>query len=498
MLNLIEKGVKGENQDDFMLEFEVYWQREVIIDIHAHIDTSDFKVRELNCWRRKNESEELIFVASEKSATAVQAANQIFHTNLIDAQRYRCIYFPLAKGTFLLPPLREDDWSFGTLKSNIFMNLSAENKKEFYKIVNRPINKSISKIEFLIVGLPLSNGNVALFGACLSGNSLNFKSQKNNKNKQIHPFVLKPKDGGILRADIQRWHPNFLLNRTGGNADLYGKHVIIVGLGSVGSEIALRMAKAGIGQLSLVDYDVMEPDNVHRHSLGSDQIFMDLNKKLYNKPKVMGIKEEIKRKYPFTQVETFPDNFLTVIEDHKIDFKKSNLIIIAIGSANSEMMINRKLYQLKKSPPVLYTWVEPLGIGGHTLVTLNREKVGCYQCLFKAEEDSPIYNRSAFAKPFQEFSKTITGCGSVFTPYNFLDSERSAMLAVDAGLKVLTDKLVGNPLLSWKGEGDLFQDYGYQTTKRYSFSTEQLEAAKYLYIDENCKVCSNEGRDTHQ
>ena len=67
-----------------------------------------------------------------------------------------------------------------------------------------------------------------------------------------------------------------------------------------------------------------------------------------------------------------------------------------------------------------------------------------------------LYNRSAFAKPFQEFSKALTGCGSVFTPYNFLDSERSALMTVEAGIKVLMGQLEGNPLLSWKGEDTLF------------------------------------------
>jgi sulfur-carrier protein adenylyltransferase/sulfurtransferase len=48
---------------------------------------------------------------------------------------------------------------------------------------------------------------------------------------------------------------------------LSGKSVGIVGLGSVGSKIALSLARTGIGKFYLVDEDVFLPDNICRHSL---------------------------------------------------------------------------------------------------------------------------------------------------------------------------------------------------------------------------------------
>jgi hypothetical protein len=174
------------------------------------------------------------------------------------------------------------------------------------------------------------------------------------------------------------------------------------------------------------------------------------------------------------------------------------MVAAIIDSPNNEMRINRRLFELPDPPPTIYTWVEPLGIGGHTLVTLNGEKEGYYHCLFNADEESPIYNRSAFAQPGQDLSKTITGCGSVFTPYNFLDSERSAMLTVETGIKVLMGKVIGNPLLSWKGEDNLLKEYGYKTTFRYTFSNEELNEWKHSYKNDDCSVCSKEGVDMHR
>lgn len=501
VIKLVEDGLKGINHKDFLDEFEVYWQYNLILNIYAHIDTTNSKLRELDLWNRPAENDNFIVVATEKRDSLEKVISRIFHIDVDKATKYRCLYIPLVEGTFLLPPINEEKWDFGDLKNNIFSNLSEENRKEFYRLVSKQINGVRSNLEFIIIGLPTPKGNVALFGYGMNGNVFDFKSHK-NKNKlkrHLHPFISKPKDVALYKANIERWHPNHLLNRTGGNTELKDKHILIAGVGSIGSEIAMRFAKAGVKKISLVDFDKLEIDNVHRHALGSDQVY-DISEKLglYNKPKVWGLEEEIKRKYPFTEVKAYYDNIFSIFEELEISKSNIDLFIVAIGSPNKEMMINERLHKLTEPPPTIYTWVEPLGIGGHTLLTLNNERKGCYQCLFKPEEDSPIYNRSAFAEPFQDFSKSITGCGSVFTPYSFLDSERSAMLAVEAGIKVLTGNMKGNPLLSWKGQNDLFEKYGYNTTFRYTFKTEKLDDTKYSYKDEHCPICSKEGRDMHQ
>ena len=497
VIELIEAGVKGANKEDFLKEFEVYWGG--FLTIYAHIDTTETTLREVDLWSKKVD-EKYLMVATEKTVISEDVIQNIFGLDIKKANKYRCLYVPLNEGTFLLPPVNSE-WSFAELKDNIFSNLSEENKNKFYRIVNRPVKDVNPIFEYLIIGLPNSNGNVSLFGCGINGNIINlnsFKKKKSNQKKQIHPFVLKPKDSNLYKVKIRRWHPEYLLNRTGGNRQLKDKHILIAGVGSIGSEIAIRFAKAGVKKLSLVDFDDMAFENVHRHALGIDQVFLANDDFFCEYPKVLGLKYEINRKYPFTEVETYFKSIFTVMEEMEIYKSDIDLIVIAIGSPNKEMRINRMLFEIPEPPPTIYTWVEPLGIGGHTLVTLNGKKKGCYQCLFKYDEESPIYNRSAFAQPGQDYSKSITGCGSVFTPYNFLDSERSAILTVDTSIKLLMGKVVGNPLLSWKGEDDLFEENGYKTTVRYTFSNEELNEKKYLYKNNECPVCSKEGVDMHR
>src|SRR5688572_32842036 len=47
--------------------------------------------------------------------------------------------------------------------------------------------------------------------------------------------------------------------------DLRAKHALVVGLGSGGSTVALELAKAGVGRLTLVDRDMLEEANAIRH-----------------------------------------------------------------------------------------------------------------------------------------------------------------------------------------------------------------------------------------
>ena len=58
----------------------------------------------------------------------------------------------------------------------------------------------------------------------------------------------------------------------GVQARLQGKVVGIMGLGGLGSLVAIALARMGIGSLLLADYDVVEPTNLNRQQYFLDQI----------------------------------------------------------------------------------------------------------------------------------------------------------------------------------------------------------------------------------
>ena len=82
-------------------------------------------------------------------------------------------------------------------------------------------------------------------------------------------------DDQLLRYSRQIMLPEF---DVAGQHALLDAHALIVGLGGLGSPAALYLAAAGIGSLTLVDYDTVEVSNLQRqiihdqHSLGRDKV----------------------------------------------------------------------------------------------------------------------------------------------------------------------------------------------------------------------------------
>ncbi|WP_422911805.1 ThiF family adenylyltransferase [Pseudomonas sp. MAC6] len=53
---------------------------------------------------------------------------------------------------------------------------------------------------------------------------------------------------------------------------LEGARVVCVGVGSLGSTVALQLARSGVGHLTLIDPDHLVSANLGRHVLGADDL----------------------------------------------------------------------------------------------------------------------------------------------------------------------------------------------------------------------------------
>lgn len=71
--------------------------------------------------------------------------------------------------------------------------------------------------------------------------------------------------------------------------------VALAGLGGLGSNIAVMLARIGVGQLLLVDFDIVEPSNLNRQSYYIRHLGM---------PKTMALQSQLQEINPFIQVET--------------------------------------------------------------------------------------------------------------------------------------------------------------------------------------------------
>ncbi|MDA8164654.1 MAG: sulfur carrier protein ThiS adenylyltransferase ThiF [Desulfobacteraceae bacterium] len=106
----------------------------------------------------------------------------------------------------------------------------------------------------------------------------------------------------LTRGEIPAAHEmERLLNARhspGVQARLKAAVVGIMGLGGLGSAVAVALARIGVGRLLLVDCDVVEPTNLNRQQYFLDQIGL---------PKTEALQANLARINPYVQVETWQE-----------------------------------------------------------------------------------------------------------------------------------------------------------------------------------------------
>ena len=135
-------------------------------------------------------------------------------------------------------------------------------------------------------------------------------------------------DGGwtaTMPTESGRSQQASLIPRGGGSLDLSNKSVLLVGCGSVGSELALRLTSAGAGRLTVTDPDTLSEENLYRHSLTVNNI---------GRLKAEGLAHEIALKHPWADVTHWHKSLEELRSPAKLS--EFDLIVIAIGAPNVE------------------------------------------------------------------------------------------------------------------------------------------------------------------
>jgi len=102
----------------------------------------------------------------------------------------------------------------------------------------------------------------------------------------------------------------------------------VAGLGGLGSHVAVALARAGVGTLVLVDFDVVEPTNINRQHFYLDQL---------GQPKVEALRATIGRVTPFTRVV---GHVRVVDESNALDlFSDCQVVVEAFDGAGQKVML---------------------------------------------------------------------------------------------------------------------------------------------------------------
>jgi len=109
----------------------------------------------------------------------------------------------------------------------------------------------------------------------------------------------------------------------------------IAGVGGLGSNVAVALARIGVGQLHMADFDMVEPSNLNRQHYFIDQIGM---------PKVKALEETLKRINPMVNVTCFAEKVTQ--NNLKRIFGGVDILVEAFDSAIEKTLLTNNFLQL--------------------------------------------------------------------------------------------------------------------------------------------------------
>ena len=332
------------------------------------------------------------------------------------------------------------------------------------------------------------------------------------KKKSVHPCLVIILDLNKV-ATVQKC---FLINAKGGKTDceikyipekseLYSRSkgllesgvlskqtVGIVGLGSGGSPVAIELAKAGIGNFVLIDFDRLELSNISRHVCGINDL---------GRFKTFAIKDAILQKNPHAFVSTLEID----VNKHRDECSKAlaatNLIVCASDNDQSRFFLNE--IALKYKITAIFGRAITRAVGGDVL-RVRPYQGPCYNCLYSQnvrnqggddEEISQINQAKKVLPDYtsnQDISAAIqVGLSSDIMPIsNFMVKLALVELSkgLNSGIKSLEDDLIADFYI-WANR----RDRNYENWSKLEFNFNKPSILRWygarVQRDPNCMVC---------
>ncbi len=252
----------------------------------------------------------------------------------------------------------------------------------------------------------------------------------------------------VERHETMRADPSWIHGRdTPTVAPLFNKRVLMIGAGSLGSEVALLLAKTGVGSITLVDPELLDYPNVGRHMLGVTQVRTFKSKSMA---------EKLAADFPHMRsIKHFAEDWQSLYGKRPEVFHDTDLIVSTVGSWIAEGRLNQVVRSAADFPPVIYGWAEPFSVAGHAV--LIGPNGPCFACgmdhLGKALQTVCEWNT--------ETTRTQPHCGASFQPYGPVSLSGVAALVAKTTTKALLGEVhPGTETVYWASNEEIAEQGG--------------------------------------
>jgi hypothetical protein len=312
-INTLRMGFLQENKDDLILEFENYWLGNAFLE-KSRIDVFFSLEHKTQIIRRTSISDagmkKIIVAATDLDIK--QAAHKLLPKKKLDRQFKNCLFIALPESSEILPPKMNTFWTIQEFKKIISTAITPEEYDRLKEIIDFEIGKE----EIIIIAIK-RRGGTTLFGVRC----------KNITDKK-HPLLSENPSCVLSPLLVNRLEKEVIFKRGGANPELNNKKILLVGCGSIGSKLAFEIIKTGISNLTLVDNDILNFENIYRHQLGNTKV---------GSPKALGLQKAIVDDYPHAGVRGHYSKIESLILNNKITLVDFDLIICATGSPNTNL-----------------------------------------------------------------------------------------------------------------------------------------------------------------
>ena len=144
----------------------------------------------------------------------------------------------------------------------------------------------------------------------------------------------------LKKSQIERYSRQLVLKNIGaiGQEKILSAHILIVGVGGLGCPAAENLVRSGIGNIGLIDDDIVGLSNIHRQSL--------FDTKDVNKSKVIVAKKKLKAINPNTKIKTYKKRLNN--KNIKEIIKNYDLIIDGSDNFETKFLLNDICLKYKK------------------------------------------------------------------------------------------------------------------------------------------------------
>lgn len=200
------------------------------------------------------------------------------------------------------------------------------------------------------------------------------------------------------------------------------KRAFLVGCGSVGSFVAMQLARSGVGKFVLCDTDTLEIHNICRHQCGFDDL---------GRYKVDAVKDKILNINPNAEVITYRSIIQRVSEDELMPLLGRNTIIIGGGDNRGSADWACKL-AIKTDSTFVSTGCWTRAFAGEIFYWASGKNLSCYSCALGGlvDEDRPESHATYFGS--DEEKETLS-----FEPGIAADIDFVTIIAVKLALDLL-------------------------------------------------------------